>query len=187
MTAGCKVSGPVIWLLACMQSPKESNGHCMKPFRTETRYGTLTLGILTARHLIEYVQLWRATQYLLLRPNNEDTVTWKFTPTGEYSSSSAYKAQFIGSIKTNFKDLIWQSRNASGFPIDYRHEAGPTQDVVPFVDIHLSRPFTSSQNADLLGFVGRSRKKEIIGFSIVSKPPWPESWGKSRMRLNSSV
>ncbi|WVZ79506.1 hypothetical protein U9M48_027078, partial [Paspalum notatum var. saurae] len=62
---------------------------------------------LSARHLLEYVQLWRATQGLLLQPSIEDSVTWKFTHTGEYSSGSAYKAQFIGSIATNFKDLIW--------------------------------------------------------------------------------
>ena len=63
----------------------------------------------SARHLLEYVQLWRATQSLVLHTNTEDTATWKFTPTGEYSSQSAYKAQFIGSIKTNLKDLIWKT------------------------------------------------------------------------------
>ncbi|WVZ62666.1 hypothetical protein U9M48_012383, partial [Paspalum notatum var. saurae] len=63
----------------------------------------------SVRHLLEYVQLWRATQSLVLHTNTEDTATWKFTPTGEYSSQSAYKAQFIGSIKTNLKDLIWKT------------------------------------------------------------------------------
>ncbi|WVZ54435.1 hypothetical protein U9M48_005227 [Paspalum notatum var. saurae] len=63
----------------------------------------------SAGHFLEYVRLWRAVQNLELQPNNEDAITWKFTSSGEYSSNSAYRAQFFGSVQTNLKHLIWQT------------------------------------------------------------------------------
>ncbi|WVZ55767.1 hypothetical protein U9M48_006389 [Paspalum notatum var. saurae] len=51
----------------------------------------------------------RVVQNLELQPNNEDAITWKFTSSGEYSSNSAYRAQFFGSVQTDLKHLIWQT------------------------------------------------------------------------------
>ena len=62
---------------------------------------------ITTAHLLEYVQLWELLRDAIWRNDRVDTISWKFSPSGEYSSKSGYKAQFIGSIATprRFKHL----------------------------------------------------------------------------------
>jgi hypothetical protein len=63
----------------------------------------------TAQVFTKYTQLWRAVAQLQLQPNSRDEITWKLTKDGKYSTSSAYRAQFLGSCKTNFCSLIWKT------------------------------------------------------------------------------
>jgi len=63
----------------------------------------------TAQVFTEYTQLWRVVVQLQLQPNSRDGITRKLTKDGKYSTSSAYKAQFLGSCKTNFCSLIWKT------------------------------------------------------------------------------
>ena len=43
-----------------------------------------------------------------LNPDTEDTIRWKWTANGEYTAASAYRAQFLGSVKTDLHLLIWK-------------------------------------------------------------------------------
>ena len=45
-----------------------------------------------------------------LQPDVEDTLVWKWTHHGIYSSSSAYRAQFLGSYINHKISLIWRAR-----------------------------------------------------------------------------
>ena len=38
-----------------------------------------------------------------------DSVTWLWTPNGQYSAMSAYEMQFEGSIRFPFRDTVWNS------------------------------------------------------------------------------
>jgi hypothetical protein len=57
-------------------------------------------------NILEYAQLKVTIQNLELQPNNKEVIAWKFDPEGEYSSSTAYRAQSLGSVQTNLKHLI---------------------------------------------------------------------------------
>jgi mannosylglycoprotein endo-beta-mannosidase len=58
----------------------------------------------------QLVALWDATQGILLDQNEPDQITWKLSVHGEYSASSAYKAQCLGTTGSNFNTLIWRTR-----------------------------------------------------------------------------
>lgn len=45
----------------------------------------------------------------MLNQNESDHIVWKLSNHGEYSASSAYKAQCLGTVGTNFNPLIWKS------------------------------------------------------------------------------
>jgi len=45
-----------------------------------------------------------------LQPDVEDTLVWKWTQHGLYSSNSAYRAQFLGSYINHKISLIWRAR-----------------------------------------------------------------------------
>lgn len=57
----------------------------------------------------QLVSLWSATQGILLNQDEPDHITWKLSNHGEYSASSAYKAQLLGNVGTNYNSLIWKS------------------------------------------------------------------------------
>jgi hypothetical protein len=63
---------------------------------------------ITVNHIQQFVELWGVTENVQLDPNSADTITWRWTATGEYSASSAYRAKFAGSIKTKLKQIIWK-------------------------------------------------------------------------------
>ena len=49
-----------------------------------------------AQLIIEFVQLWRTVQRVNLTPHIQDEICWKFNESGQFSTSSAYHAQFEG-------------------------------------------------------------------------------------------
>jgi len=59
-------------------------------------------------HLQQLVELWFAVKDTSINPGAEDTIRWKWTANGEYTTASAYRAQFLGSIKTDLHLLIWK-------------------------------------------------------------------------------
>ena len=64
--------------------------------------------ISSAARLVYFVDLWTRLQAVLLlqRP---DTITWRWTESGVYSTVSAYKCQFIGSCPPFQTSKIWRA------------------------------------------------------------------------------
>ena len=58
---------------------------------------------------MEFVQLWKIVQQVNLRLHTQDEIAWKFSESGQFSTSSAYLAQFLGSISTNLNEIIWSA------------------------------------------------------------------------------
>jgi len=44
-----------------------------------------------------------------LRLHTQDEIAWKFSESGQFLTSSAYLAQFLGSISTNLNEIIWSA------------------------------------------------------------------------------
>jgi hypothetical protein len=68
----------------------------------------LQVGFTTA-HLCEFVTLWNCVQVTELQTDQEDKITWKLTRNGEYTTSSAYAAQFSGCMATSKLASIWKA------------------------------------------------------------------------------
>lgn len=62
----------------------------------------------TSEHLRQYVDLW----VRLLQPpafnEHEDTIIWKLTANGVYTTKLAYRLQFIGATRSTFNETIWK-------------------------------------------------------------------------------
>jgi hypothetical protein len=63
----------------------------------------------SAAHIHEYCQLWCEVNQLRLMHNTPDLIKWKFTMSGQYTTQSAYQAQFYGSTCRNFNSIIWRA------------------------------------------------------------------------------
>ena len=63
----------------------------------------------TIPHIHEYLRLWVELQAIHLHEDIEDKIVWNLTTNGEYSTSSAYKAQFFGATSTNLNKLVWKA------------------------------------------------------------------------------
>ena len=63
---------------------------------------------LTVEHISQFVNLWRALHDVQLDPATPDRITWKFTKSGKYSSSSAYNMQFLGHTNSMMPSLVWK-------------------------------------------------------------------------------
>jgi hypothetical protein len=62
--------------------------------------------ITTATHLEEFVLLWLRVQSIQLQPRIRDSVVWKWSTDGTYSTQSAYCIQFQRSYRRFRPDLI---------------------------------------------------------------------------------
>lgn len=67
-------------------------------------------GPLTIPVLIDYIRVREATQDIILQPLVKDNFRWKWTPSGEFSSSSAYQAFFIGQTATPGARQLWKTK-----------------------------------------------------------------------------
>ena len=63
----------------------------------------------TVQHFIQFTRLWQGLQEVELNPEIQDQITWKLTASGDYTTRSAYLAQFIGVVNTDFDKLIWKT------------------------------------------------------------------------------
>ena len=64
--------------------------------------------ITSAVLLQEFVTLWIRIQSVQLQHAVPDSITWKWTADGVYSTRSAYRVQFRGSHQKFQHDLIWK-------------------------------------------------------------------------------
>jgi hypothetical protein len=55
----------------------------------------------------QFVNLWGLLQGTVLIPGTEDSISWTLTHSGTYTTVSAYKAQFMGSVPCSFKNIVW--------------------------------------------------------------------------------
>lgn len=53
--------------------------------------------------------LWNDLQQIQLTQNQEDSLTWRWTTNGQFTSSLAYAATLAANIKPPFAKLAWNS------------------------------------------------------------------------------
>jgi hypothetical protein len=63
--------------------------------------------IQTEDRLRQFIELWSQLQGIQLQ-ENEDTISWRFEPSGQYSARSAYNVQFIGAFPDQNWSKIWK-------------------------------------------------------------------------------
>jgi hypothetical protein len=64
---------------------------------------------LTIQHILEYYELWVGLQEVFLDEGVDDEIVWKLSPSGEYTASSAYKAQLDDSTASKMKPAVWNN------------------------------------------------------------------------------
>jgi hypothetical protein len=65
-------------------------------------------GAMSTEAAAEYLDLWEATELILLNDQPDRTV-WRWTPDGNYSTKSAYNMLHVGSITFRGHSLIWKT------------------------------------------------------------------------------
>jgi hypothetical protein len=68
------------------------------------------LPLQTLQEIQEYVELWEQISSTQLIENREDTIRWKWTNDGEYTTQSAYCVQFEGSYSKLKLSPIWRAK-----------------------------------------------------------------------------
>jgi hypothetical protein len=63
----------------------------------------------TYQQVEEFISLWIRIQQVHLMPGTPNTIIWRWTSSGAYSSRSAYRIQFSGSYRAFKGDLIWRT------------------------------------------------------------------------------
>jgi hypothetical protein len=56
---------------------------------------------LSLDHIVQFANLWEMLQAVHLDPHTPDSITWKLTNDGHYSSKTAYTMQFLGHTKSH--------------------------------------------------------------------------------------
>jgi hypothetical protein len=64
----------------------------------------------TRAELIEFIKLWLLLKNLCLRDEVNDSIVWKWTPSGEFSMASAYSIQFQGSHPPFHSGKLWKAK-----------------------------------------------------------------------------
>ena len=80
--------------------------------REEVQNQTWTRGLWrmsAAEEMAEFVLLWERVQEVTFS-DQADTITWKWSANGLYSSKSAYGIQFVGSYCTFNSKAIWKAK-----------------------------------------------------------------------------
>jgi hypothetical protein len=68
------------------------------------------LPLQTSQEIQEYVTLWEQISDIQLSENSEDTIRWRWTNDGEYTTQSAYRFQFEGSYSKLRLAPIWKAK-----------------------------------------------------------------------------
>jgi hypothetical protein len=74
------------------------------------------IGPLTVLVLTQFLMLRQHTDDLVLQAGIQDKDVWKWTPSGTYSSSSAYRDMFLGQVDMAGAKEIWKVKA----PNEYR-------------------------------------------------------------------
>ena len=68
-----------------------------------------TQGGLTFHHIMQFVKIWKMLTEVHLAPDSPDSITWKLTKDGRYSTATAYKMQFLGLTASTMPTLVWKT------------------------------------------------------------------------------
>ena len=94
--------------LFCLVSRK--NRTVKQELRNNNWIRKLQRKITSAVHIEEFVSLWIWIQDVHLQQGVQDTITWRWTGDGKYSTRSAYRIQFRGSLVPFSTELIWKAQ-----------------------------------------------------------------------------
>ena len=64
---------------------------------------------MTVAILCEYVPIWDLVEPVQLSPQVADRYIWKWTPSGNYSASYAYRAFFFGMTSLPGAMFVWRA------------------------------------------------------------------------------
>ena len=70
---------------------------------------TDTTGGLSLVHLEQFIALWNMLLPINLQPGVPDTIIWKLSSDGSYSTKTAYLAQFAGLVQSNLQTIVWKA------------------------------------------------------------------------------
>jgi hypothetical protein len=66
-------------------------------------------GAISVRVIVEFLELCEVLDAVVLQPAIRDRHIWKFSASGDYTTSSAYKALFLGSVQFEPAERVWKS------------------------------------------------------------------------------
>ena len=66
--------------------------------------------LLTSEKIHEFVTLWQEIRLLPRDEGADDEIIWRWTTNGEYTTSSAYRIQFMGHFKKMSITPIWKAK-----------------------------------------------------------------------------
>ena len=64
----------------------------------------------TSEEMTQFVRLWEAIREVARNETVEDTITWRWTMDGEYTTKSAYQIQFTGVLSKLKLTPIWKAK-----------------------------------------------------------------------------
>ena len=64
---------------------------------------------MTADTLLQFTNLWHDLQAVHLNPDQQDSISWRWTANGVYSAASANRILFAANIKHDFAKMAWNS------------------------------------------------------------------------------
>jgi hypothetical protein len=67
------------------------------------------MGALTVQVLFEYLHIWELLEEVIIQPDTLDTLVWRLSSSGCYSSKSAYETMFVGTIKFSPWKRVWKA------------------------------------------------------------------------------
>jgi hypothetical protein len=62
----------------------------------------------TSAHLSEFITLWNRVEQVPLQPQQADKITWTLTTSGDYTTSSTYRVQFVDFVANHALAAIWK-------------------------------------------------------------------------------
>jgi hypothetical protein len=64
----------------------------------------------TREEVTQFVRLWEAIRGVVRNESVEDTISWRWTADGEYTTKSAYQIQFVGVFSKLKLTPIWKAK-----------------------------------------------------------------------------
>lgn len=88
---------------------KKKNIAILKAIRNNRWIAHITR-LTTTQEICEYVTLWEAVGHFQLDDSREDSIYWRWTADGEYTTKSAYNIQFQGAFCKLKLIPIWKAK-----------------------------------------------------------------------------